>query len=158
MGTAQNFDEFFMFEAIKEAWKAFDKGEVPVGAVCVVNNQIISRAHNLVESLQDPSAHAELLAVRYAAQLLRNWRLTNCTLYTTLEPCSMCSGVFFLSRLYRVVFGAYDLRHGANGSWIDLYSKKHPTHTVLIQGLVLPHYCRLPLLTFFKNRRLEKKK
>ena len=106
-------DKDYMEVALEEAQKAYDAGEVPVGAVVVFQNQIISRSYNQVESLQDASAHAEMLCLKQAAQKLGNWRLLDCTLYCTLEPCLMCAGAMILSRIKTLVWGAQDIRHGA---------------------------------------------
>lgn len=148
-------DERFMFEALKEAWKAFEAGEVPVGAVVVHEGRVIARAHNQVELLQDATAHAEMLVVGSAAQALSGWRLDNCTLYSTLEPCCMCAGALFLSRVSRLVWGAPDIRQGANGSFVDLFSLPHPMHSLDIKQKVLQEWCAFPLQQFFKQRRAE---
>ncbi len=102
----------FLEEALKEAEKAFEKGEVPVGCVVVKEGKVIGRAHNLVETLQDASAHAEILALKKASQNLGTWRLSDCEVYVTLEPCLMCSYALVLFRVKRVVFGALDYKHG----------------------------------------------
>lgn len=102
----------FLEEAIKEAEKAFEKGEVPVGCVIVKEGRIVARAHNLVETLQDASAHAEILALRQASEKLGTWRLKGCEVYVTLEPCLMCSYALVLFRVERVIFGALDYKHG----------------------------------------------
>jgi tRNA(adenine34) deaminase len=147
-------DERFMVEALKEAWAAFQKEEVPVGAVMVYDGKVIARGKNQVELLQDATAHAEMLAIGSAAQALGGWRLEGCTLYTTLEPCCMCSGAVFLSRVSRLVWGAPDIRHGANGSLVDLFSLPHPTHQVSVTSNVLTSWCAQPLQLFFQKRRL----
>src|SRR5258708_1123275 len=123
-----NDDERFMREAIKEALKAFEEKEVPVGAVIVKNGSIIARGHNQVELLKDGSADAEILGITAAENAVDNWRLSGTTLYCTLEPCVMCAGAMLLSRIETLVWGAPDIRLGANGSWIDLFSFKHPLH------------------------------
>ena len=148
-------DDRFMVEALKEAWEAFDAGEVPVGAVVVHEGQIIGRGHNQVELLQDATAHAEMLAIGAGAQALGGWRLEGCTLYTTLEPCCMCAGAVLLSRLSRVVWGAPDIRLGANGSYIDLFALPHPTHQITVTPHVLQEWCARPLQSFFQKRRTE---
>jgi tRNA(adenine34) deaminase len=148
-------DERHMVEALKEAWKAFDQGDVPVGAVVVHEGQIIGRGHNQVELLQDATAHAEMLAIGAAAQALGGWRLEGCTLYSTLEPCCMCAGASLLSRLSRIVWGAPDIRFGANGSYVDLFSIPHPTHQLTIIPSVLCEWCARPLQVFFQKRRAE---
>lgn len=146
-------DERFMVEALKEAWAAFDADEVPVGAIVVHEGQIIGRGSNQVELLQDATAHAEMLAIGAAAQALGGWRLEGCTLYSTLEPCCMCAGAIFLSRLSCVVWGAPDLRLGANGSFVDLFALPHPTHQLKVVPRVLNDWCARPMQLFFQKRR-----
>lgn len=148
-------DERYMREAIREAIKAFERDEVPIGAVIVKDGHIIARGYNQVELLRDATAHAEMLAITAAESALENWRLSKATLYSTIEPCAMCAGAILLSRLDRVVWGAPDIRVGANGSWIDLFSAQHPIHTVQIQGNVLLEWCQKPLKLFFQKRREE---
>lgn len=140
--------------AIEEAKKAYDIGEVPVGAVLVWNNEVIARAHNLVEMRQEASSHAELLCMASAAAQLGNWRLLNATLYSTLEPCSMCAGAMLLSRIGTLVWGAPDLRHGAHGSWINVLDQPHPTHRIEVRKGVLAEVCSELMRSFFQNRRL----
>ena len=149
-------DERYMFEALKEAWAAYDAGEVPVGAVVVHEGQIIGRGNNQAELLQDATAHAEMLAIGAAAQALGGWRLEGCTLFSTLEPCCMCAGASFLSRLSRVVWGAPDLRLGANGSFVDLFSLPHPMHDLSVSPRVLTEWCALPMQKFFQKVRSQK--
>lgn len=146
-------DHFFMREALKEARKAYREEEVPVGAVLVLDNRVIARGHNQVELLKDASAHAEMLCVGSGAQALDNWRLLQTTLYCTIEPCTMCAGALFLSRIKRLVWGAPDLRHGANGSFIDLFSLKHPTHHIEVTGGIMEDECRALMQEFFRERR-----
>lgn len=151
----QNDDERFMLEALREAWKAFQKEEVPIGAVLVHNGRIIARGYNQVELLKDATAHAEMLCITAGEVAMDNWRLTDTTLYCTIEPCSMCAGAMFLSRVPTLVWGAPDLRHGANGSWIDLFGKPHPMHTISIRRGVLEVHCAGLLRDFFQKRREE---
>ncbi|MBX9744332.1 MAG: tRNA adenosine(34) deaminase TadA [Chlamydiales bacterium] len=146
-------DEQFMREALKEALKAREKDEVPVGAVLVFEGRIIARGHNQVELLQDATAHAELLCLTAGASSLSNWRLTGCTLYCTLEPCCMCAGALFSSRIERLVWGAKDLRVGANGSWIDVFSKKHPIHQIEVTSGILEEEAASLLKRFFQKKR-----
>lgn len=153
LSSITNLDEQYMFQALKEAWKAFDEDEVPVGAVVTFQNKIVARAHNQVEQLQDATAHAEMLAIGSAASFLGNWRLEECTLYTTLEPCIMCAGAMILSRLGRVVWGTKDLRHGA--SIAHIFEIEHPIHHVETVPFVLQDWCTLPLKSFFQKRREE---
>lgn len=143
----------YMQEALKEAQKAFDAGEVPVGAVIVYGGEIIARAHNEIERRQDATAHAEMLCLRAGAERLERWRLNGATLYTTVEPCSMCAGALLLSRIDELVWGARDLRHGADGSFIDLLSRKHPTHALKIVTHVLEESSADLMRRFFQQRR-----
>ncbi len=145
-----------MKEALAEAEKAFAKGEVPVGAVLVVNDKIIARAHNLVESLSDATAHAEMLCLKRGAEILSNWRLLNTTLYCTLEPCPMCAGAMIHSRIKRLIWGAPDVRCGAHGSWINLLDIEHPIHCVQTTSGIMREECAQLIRTFFKSRRLER--
>lgn len=147
--------EEFMKEALKEAEKAFTKGEVPVGAVLVFKGKIIARAHNEVEGMKDASAHAEMLCIKAASRYLDQWRLSESTLYCTLEPCSMCAGAMLLSRIDTLVWGAKDLRHGADGSFIDLLSRKHPTHQLKVVPNVLQEESAALMKRFFQERRKE---
>jgi len=146
-------DEIWMKVALEEAKKAYCAKEVPVGAILVKEDVIVARAHNLIESLQDPTAHAEVLCIRKAAEEMHNWRLVGTTLYVTLEPCSMCVGALLLARVDRIVWGAPDLRHGACGSWVNLMASKHPTHELLFKGGVLENQSRELLQQFFRERR-----
>ncbi len=148
-------DERFMREALREAIKAYQAREVPVGCVIVKDNEIIARGHNQVELLKDATAHAEILAITTAETALDNWRLKGCTLYCTLEPCVMCAGAMLLSRVDALVWGAPDIRLGANGSWVDLFSQKHPLHTIEVRSGVLQEWCQKPLKHFFQTRRAE---
>ena len=149
--------EYYMGEALKQAKKAFDKGEVPVGSVLVYQGNIIARSHNLVETSLDATMHAEMQCLREGARVFQNWRLLNCTLYTTLEPCAMCGGALILSRVEKVVYGAQDLRHGSCGGWSNFLNEKHPIHTVLIEGGVLAEESKELLKTFFKQQREKKR-
>lgn len=152
-----DFDKECMKVALDQARDAIKKNEVPVGAVLSIGNQILTKAHNLVETLQDPTAHAERLVLTEAAGQLNNWRLLDATLYVTLEPCSMCAGACFLSRVKRIVWAAPDIRHGANGSWVDLFENKHPTHNIIIESGLFQDESSELLKTFFKARRDEQK-
>lgn len=149
-------DKKFMEIALKQAKVAFGKGEVPVGAVVVCENKIISMACNGVEERKDATCHAELMAIRRAALFLKRWRLTGCTLYTSLEPCVMCAGAIILSRVDRLVYGAKDLRHGGDGSLISLMREKHPIHKVEITSGVCDEESAKLLREFFYERRKEK--
>jgi tRNA(adenine34) deaminase len=149
-------DLHFMREALKEAKKAFEKEEVPVGAVLVHGNKIIARGHNQVEMLRDATAHAEMLCLTSGASFLENWRLSDATLYCTLEPCCMCAGALFSSRVSRLVWGAPDVRLGANGSWIDVFAQKHPMHSLEITSRVLEAESADLMRAFFQKRRKKK--
>ena len=149
----QRDDLFFMRFALQEAQKAADIDEVPIGAVIVKDNQIIAKAHNLRETLQDATAHAELLAIRKACEVLGTWRLIGCSLYVTLEPCPMCAGAIILSRVDRVVFGAKDPKGGACGSIVNLPADKRFNHRPEIVEGVLADECGDILKKFFKSKR-----
>jgi tRNA(adenine34) deaminase len=151
-------DLFFMREALRQAKKGAEAEEVPVGAVLVHQDKIIARGYNQVELLQDATAHAEMLCLTAGAGFLENWRLTDTTLYCTLEPCSMCAGAILASRVKRLVWAAPDLRLGANGSWIDLFAQKHPMHTLEITSGILAEEAALLMKEFFQTRRLSGKK
>jgi len=154
--TAQR-DTAFMREALKEAKRAFDEDEVPVGAVLVVEGRVVSRGRNQVELLCDATAHAEMLALSAAQDVeAKNWRLSDATLYCTLEPCCMCAGAMLLSRLKRLVWAAPDLRVGANGSWINLFAQKHPIHTIEIVSGVLQEEAANLMRAFFQKQRKRK--
>lgn len=156
--TPQDEDETFMLEAIKEAWKAFKQDEVPIGAVLVKDKRIIARGHNQVEMLKDATAHAEMICLTAGEAALDNWRLTGTTLFCTVEPCCMCLGAMFLTRIPKLVWGTEDVRHGANGSWVNLLETVHPTHAVEVRSGVLQDYCRLLLKDFFQLQRQKKSK
>lgn len=149
----QNEAETFMLEALKEAWKAFKAEEVPVGAVLVKEGRIIARGYNQVELLKDATAHAEMLCLTSAEAALENWRLLDTVLYSTLEPCAMCAGALYLTRVKKVVYGAKDIRHGAFGSWVDLSQTKHPTHTFELESGILEAPCAEIMRLFFQKRR-----
>lgn len=151
-----HFDTLAMTEALNEAQKAFDKDEVPVGAVLALEGRIIARAHNLVETKADASAHAELLCIQKGAHILGDWRLQGATLYTTLEPCLMCAGALLLARVDRIVYGAKDLRHGAHGSFLNVFEQKHPTHSLLIEGGLKEEEAGSLMRTFFQKQRSQK--
>ena len=144
----QHFDdEYFMRKALQEANLAFDKGEVPVGAVIVLNNQIIARAHNLTETLNDVTAHAEMQAFTAAADFLGGKYLKECVLYVTLEPCQMCAGASYWTQLKKIVFGASEPERG----FINLQTKLHPKTTVVSN--VLENECSQILKRFFIEKR-----
>ena len=148
-------DQYFMREALSEAQKAYEKKEVPIGAVLVIGGEVIARAHNLVETLSDATAHAELLCLKKGAEILSNWRLLDATLYCTLEPCPMCAGAMIHSRLKRLVWGAPDLRCGAHGSWVNLLDIEHPIHRLETTTGILKEECTELMRSFFRLRRIE---
>lgn len=150
-------DEDWMRHALHLATKAEAAGEVPVGAVLVKDQQLLAEGWNQMISLHDPSAHAEMQAVRQAGQLLQNYRLTDCTLYVTLEPCSMCAGMLVHSRVKRLVYGASDYKTGAAGSVMDLVCHPKLNHQLEVSGGVLVEECSAMLSAFFQRRRAEKK-
>jgi tRNA(adenine34) deaminase len=142
-----------MRAALAEAIKGFEKEEVPVGAVVVVGGKIVARAHNLRESLIDPTAHAEILAIQKAAKKLGGWRLDKATIYSTLEPCPMCAGAIVHSRVAELVYGADDPKAGACGSIMDVVSSRHLNHHVKVTSGVLKKECSGILKKFFKRLR-----
>ena len=148
-----NLDKEFMSAALLLATAARQAGEVPVGAVVVCNGEIIGRGYNAPISSHDPSAHAEIQAMRMAARLMGNYRLTGCTLYVTLEPCAMCAGAIQHARIARVVFGARDPKTGACGSVIDLFGEALLNHHTSVEGGVLAQECGELLTGFFRERR-----
>jgi tRNA(adenine34) deaminase len=146
-------DETFMHRALLEAKKAYLKGEVPVGAVITLDGQVIARAHNRREELQDPTAHAEMLAIREASAKLRSWRLVGTTLYVTLEPCSMCAGALVLARVTRLVYGAPDPKSGAVGSIMNLAEHEALNHRLAVTSGILQDECSAILKQFFSELR-----
>ncbi|WP_411883400.1 tRNA adenosine(34) deaminase TadA [Polaromonas sp. YR568] len=150
-------DEVFMRQALAEARKAAAAGEVPVGAVVVRHGEVIATGRNAPVDGHDPTAHAEIVALRAAAQALGNYRLDDCELFVTLEPCAMCSGAMLHARLRRVVFGAADPKTGAAGSVINLFDEPRLNHQTTLQGGVLAQECGEPLQAFFRQRRADKR-
>lgn len=150
-------NEFFMKEAIKEARKAGEKGEVPIGAVLVLDGEIVARAHNLRETEQRSMAHAEMLVIDEACQKLGTWRLEDTELYVTLEPCPMCAGAVVLSRISKVVFGAHDPKGGCAGTLMNLLTEERFNHQAEVVGGVLEKECGSMLSDFFKAIRKKKK-
>jgi tRNA(adenine34) deaminase len=151
-------DEFYMAQALKEAARALDKDEVPVGAVIVYEGKMIARAHNQIKLLKDPTAHAEMIAITQAASYLGNERLINTTMYSTVEPCSMCAGALVLGRVRRLVYGAKDPKTGACGSVFNVTDDKRLNHRVKVTGLVLERECAALLKDFFSRRRGSRRK
>jgi tRNA(adenine34) deaminase len=148
-------DNQFMQEAISSAKKAELQGEVPVGAVVVYKGQIVASGHNQPIERHDPTAHAEIAALRAAAQVLGNYRLPGCSLYVTLEPCAMCAGAMLHARLARVVYGAADPKTGACGSVINLFAEEQLNHHTSITGGVMAEECGQLLRDFFIKRRAQ---
>jgi tRNA(adenine34) deaminase len=146
-------DQFFMGEALRQAARAYEAEETPVGAVVVREGRIIARAFNQVELLKDATAHAEMLALTQAEEALGDWRLTDCTLYVTKEPCPMCAGAVVHVRLRRVVFGASDHKAGAAGSALNLLQFPSLNHQCDVTGGVREAECRRLLQTFFAEQR-----
>lgn len=149
--------QFYMKMAIEEAKKASDIGEVPIGAVIVKNGEIIARAHNLRESKKDPTAHAEYLAIQKASKFLNSWRLEECQLYVTLEPCVMCAGAIVMSRIPHVIYGAKDPKGGCAGSLMDLLQEPRFNHRAQVEIGVMEEACSQLLTEFFRNIRKKKK-
>ena len=149
--------EKFMKEALKEAQKAYDKLEIPVGAIIVKDDKIIARAHNLKETKFDTTKHAEILAIQKASKKLKSWRLLDCDMYVTLEPCSMCAGALLNSRIRKVYIGANDEKTGAVGSVFNLLEDYTFNHKVEIEKGLLKDDCEKILKDFFKELRKNKK-
>lgn len=149
--------EFFMREAIKEAKKAEAIAEVPIGAVVVHKGEIIGRGHNLRETNQSATAHAEMMAIDQACATRENFRLEEAQLFVTLEPCPMCSGAILLSRIDEVYFGAYDPKGGTAGSLLNLLEDQRFNHWCYLESHILEEECALLLKTFFKALRQRKK-
>jgi tRNA(adenine34) deaminase len=151
---AFNQDEFYMRIALQEAQRAADAGEVPCGAVIVLDHQIIGKAHNQTEMLKDPTAHAEMLAITQATEAVNNWRLNEATLYVTKEPCVMCAGALILSRIKRVVWGLSDPLRGGSSKF-NILDQSDLNHAVEKVSGCLETPCKDIIQHFFKNRRAE---
>ena len=149
-------DEYFMREALSMARSAECLGEVPVGAVVVLDGVIVGRGFNSPIGESDPTAHAEIAALRDAARNLENYRLPGCELFVTLEPCAMCAGAILHSRIARVVYGARDQKTGVHGSVVDLFAVERLNHHTQVEGGVLADECGRLLSGFFANRRFKK--
>lgn len=149
--------EKFMKEALKEAKKAYNKLEVPVGAVIVKDGKIIARAYNQKECKNDTTNHAEILAIKKASKKLNSWRLIDCDMFVTLEPCSMCAGALIQSRIRKVYIGAPDLKTGACGSVLNLLEDYTFNHKVEVENGILKNECESILKNFFKELRQNKK-
>jgi tRNA(adenine34) deaminase len=145
--------EFFMKKALEQACIALDLDEVPVGAVIVKEGQIISTGHNLKETSKDPTAHAEILAIRMASEVLGGWRLSDCDMYVTLEPCAMCCGAILQARIRKLYIGAMDPKGGAAGSKLNLLDGYGFNHKCEIETGLLEEECSQILKDFFKSKR-----
>jgi len=153
MREAVENHQSFMRLALTEAEAALEADEVPVGAVIVRDGQVIASAFNQRESLHDPTAHAEMIAITQAAEFLGDWRLLDCTLYVTLEPCAMCAGAIVLARVPRLVFGAIDPKAGACGSLYSIVTDPRLNHQVVITSGILKQECAAILKRFFEAKR-----
>lgn len=151
--NSADIDQQFMCQALEQAKLAAQAGEVPVGAILVQDGRVIAKAFNQPIAHHDPSAHAEMLALRAAAKSAENYRLPGSTLYVTLEPCVMCAGAILHARVDRVVFGALDPKTGAAGSVLDVFSSKQINHQTRVEGGVMGEECGQLLRSFFKERR-----
>ncbi|TWS94827.1 tRNA adenosine(34) deaminase TadA [Streptococcus sp. sy018] len=157
MTYSQAEKEYFMTQALFEAEKSLAKNEIPIGCVIVKDGQIIGRGHNAREELGQAIMHAEIMAIQEANQTLGNWRLLDCTLFVTIEPCIMCSGAIGLARLPEVVYGAANQKFGAAGSLYDILSDSRLNHRVEVESGLMAEACAEIMQTFFRQRRLEKK-
>ncbi len=144
-----------MRQAIAEAKKAFEKDEVPVGAIIVYDNKVIAKAHNQREMLLDPTAHAEMIAITQASAYLQNWRLSDTTVYVTLEPCTMCAGALVQARVKNLVYGAKDEKQGACESTVNLVNDPRFNHRINVISGVLEDECSLLLKQFFLEKRRD---
>ena len=149
-------DQQFMKAAIEQAKIAEENGDVPIGAVVVYKNQIIAKAYNQRQQLNDPTAHAEIIALTQAAAFVQNWRLNGCAMYVTLEPCPMCAGALVLARLDRLVYGCDDPKSGACGSIYNIVADERLNHRLQVTAGVLAEDCGAQLQSFFQKRRNEK--
>lgn len=152
-----NRNEKFMQEALKEAKKAYNKLEVPVGAVIVKDGKVIARAHNLKETKLDTTKHAEILAIQKASKKLESWRLLDCEMYVTLEPCSMCAGAIINARMKKIYIGTLDEKTGAAGSVLNLFEDYKFNYEVEVEKGIMKEQCESMLKDFFKNLRRMKK-
>ncbi len=157
MTLSADVDAHFMRLALQQAIRAQQAGEVPVGAVLVRDGVVVGTGYNHPIGLHDPSAHAEMMALRDGAASLENYRLPGCTMYVTLEPCAMCAGAMLHARLERVVFGATDPKTGVAGSVLNLFDQTQLNHQTSVVGGVLANECSQMLSSFFAQRRLQKK-
>ena len=148
-------DEYYMQMALKQAEKARENNEVPIGAVIVLNNQVIGKAHNQVEMLHDATAHAEILAITQAAEFLNNWRLNDAVLYVTKEPCIMCAGALVNSRIKKVLFGAKDNKFGGCGGLFNIHNCPESLHKFKIEAGLMEYECSFILQNFFRKKRIK---
>lgn len=146
-------DNYYMGLALTEAAKAYDLGEVPIGAVLVVDNAVVASAHNMRETWQDATAHAEVIVIRKACELLNRWRLTNSTLYVTIEPCPMCAGALIMSRIDRLVYGSPDYKAGAVESIFNVTQNQALNHQLAVTAGVRAEECSAIMKAFFRERR-----
>ena len=149
-------DKYFMKMALNEAYRAYEIDEVPIGAIIVKDNKIIGRGHNLREISKDPTTHGEIIAIKEASKSLGGWRLIDCTMYVTIEPCPMCAGAILNSRIDRLVIGAMDPKMGACGSVIDIMDNPKFNHRVNVTRGVLEEECSYVMKKFFKKLRKRK--
>lgn len=147
-----------MKEALIEARKAFELGEVPIGAVIVKDGQVIARGHNLTETAKDPTAHAEMIAIRQAAEVLGGWRLPGCSMYVTVEPCSMCAGAMVWSRIENLYIGAMDPKAGACGSVFNIAEEDRLNHRIHVERGILEDECSNIMKEFFRQLRKRNKR
>jgi len=150
-----NSDEYFMHLALKEAKKALKKKEVPVGCILVCKNEVISKGYNLREKNQNPLHHAEIIAINKAARKLKSWRLSDITIYVTLEPCPMCAGAMLQARIKRLVYGTEDPKSGAVKSLMNLTQDKRLNHQIETEGGILREECSTILKDFFRSLRRD---
>ena len=153
MTTTKNDHVKWMKVAFREAEKAFEQDEVPIGAVVVQNGQIIGRGYNQCESLIDPTAHAEIIAITSASNTIKDWRLKDCQLYVTKEPCPMCAGALINARINMVIFGMYDEKEGCCGSLYQLCRDNRFKHQLTVKGGIMEDACTLMIQEFFKKKR-----
>ena len=157
-GNIERYMTKFMEEALQEAEIAFSLGEVPIGAVIVKDGQVIARGHNLTETTKDPTAHAEMAAIRQAAERLGGWRLPGCSLYVTVEPCSMCAGAMIWARIENLYIGAMDPKAGACGSVFNIPDNPRLNHRIHVETGIMEEECAQIMRTFFSRLRDRKKK
>lgn len=150
-------DDYYMGLALEEAQKAYEIGEVPIGAVLVLDSQIVAAGHNMRESWHDATAHAEMIAIREACQKLGRWRLTGLTLYVTIEPCPMCAGALVMSRIDRLVYGSADVKAGAIESIFNIAQNDALNHSMVVTSGIRRDECAQIMKDFFKQRRKKNK-